>query len=570
VATQGICTFSGVLATKGWDFTFGPGVEPSTCVILTLENLSLEIGRTGDLVIGQYSDSEQDYWITFPDCRISHRVLTSGRSGTFVKLAIQDRRWKWQFSQIDGSYNVRKSESNIIRKKTPQELATLLFRALGEVESTGEDLFEVADLPNGPDVWPAADWQGVAAAPLLSQLCSSLGCMVVLDASDNKAKIVKIGEGVALPPGGRVIRKSSPTVIRAVPDEVRFVTGPARFQASFILEPVGIDTDGSIKPIYELSYMPSFGWHLVDPSGFFSVTGTYAKDGETFERRDLAKATVWKMYRVRRIKSDVTDGVLDWDLLILNPTPYKTTKLSDFLPFGQTKLTTFIDKDGEEKEELYSVQGSYALPEQQAVFTGLDNVEGKPVPNAWHRLDGKTGIVYFNQQMFFWGTGNLVNPAALTFTTSFAVNKDGVIVRHEEFRPMVAPGEELGTGPFLLRRGDTVRKVIEVDHAIVSDNKDDIKLEADYYIDQWKRTLESNTAQSRTYSRVVQWSIDGLNTQITWSGGAGRPATTQISQNAEHNPYVPSYKKQVEEIEVDRVSKKAAEFMEFFNPEVFK
>ena len=553
MATQGICTFTGIAATKGWDFTFGPGVTPSVCVITTLENRSLGVGLTGNLVL------EQDgLTLTFPDCRIASRTITSGRGGTYVKLAIQDRRWKWQFTQIDGSYNVRKSASNIIRKKTPQELATLLFQAMGETD------FTVSDLPNGPDVWPEANWQGVPAAPLLSELCNSLGCMVVLDAATNKAKIVKIGEGTALPPGGRIIRQSSPTVLNAVPDEVRFVTGPALFQTGFYLEPVGVDIDDTVKPINDLSYKPAVGWGYVDPYGFYSVTGTYTRGSEILEKRDLAKATVWKMYRVW-----TTEILLNFQIQSLLGTPYTTNKLQDFLPLRQTKIETFIDKDGEEKEKAYEIFGTYALPEKQAVFTGEDNSNLEYVPNAWHRLDGNTGIVYFNQPMFYWGIGNEVLAAKLDLRTSFAVNKDGILIRHEEFRSMVQPGEELGTGPFLIRRPDTVRKVVERLAAVFSDNGPDIKKEADYYIDQWKRTLESNTALSRIYSRIIQWSVDGLTMQITWSGGAGRPATTQISQGSEHNPYVPSYRKKVAEIENQRITAEA-KFTAGFNPEVFK
>ena len=81
------------------------------------------------------------------------------------------------------------------------------------------------------------------------------------------------------------------------------------WEFDFPLEPVGLDVDGSIKPIEELSFMPptyyndsgeDIGrWRYVDPVTMNGVQGRVTNSEETYaDEIKLAKETVWRWYRI--------------------------------------------------------------------------------------------------------------------------------------------------------------------------------------------------------------------------------------------------------------------------------
>ena len=116
-----------------------------------------------------------------------------------------------------------------------------------------------------PDnVYPEAFWIYDNPVKELGQLAESVGCRVVRGV-DNIVRVVRTGAAAILP-AGAILQTSDVASPPVVPEAVLFVGGKTRYQTNFILEPVGEDTDGTIKPIDQSNYTPASGCATGSPS----------------------------------------------------------------------------------------------------------------------------------------------------------------------------------------------------------------------------------------------------------------------------------------------------------------
>src|SRR5262249_29616684 len=120
---------------------------------------------------------------------------------------------------------------------------------------------------------PPVNWDYVPPFVVLQQLCDSLGCCISYRLDNDSVLISRIRVGGALPPGS--ISTESPTIDSPErPDSIVLVGAPVRFQARFLLEPVGLDWDKLWRPIDALSYRPEDPpdpenpWRYSFPPGF--------------------------------------------------------------------------------------------------------------------------------------------------------------------------------------------------------------------------------------------------------------------------------------------------------------
>src|SRR5687767_10584317 len=120
-------TFANTTLSKSFNFTFSPGVTPSVCYIQTVPHVAT-LAQDGELRIGIVGGTE----LNFPDCKLEAPRLDAGPGGSFWSLPVLDRRWKWQFAFVTGSFNVAKPDGTWLRETTPQDLAIKLFEAMGE------------------------------------------------------------------------------------------------------------------------------------------------------------------------------------------------------------------------------------------------------------------------------------------------------------------------------------------------------------------------------------------------------------------------------------------------------
>lgn len=130
-----------------------------------------------------------------------------------------------------------------------------------------------------------------------------------------------------------------------------------------------------------------------------------------------------------------------------------------------------------------------------------------------------------------------VHPAKLWLVTGVQVKdaKTGALKREQvEFTP---PGQKLGTKPFYIERNDVQRKIWLKKSATgpitIIDNKEEVKKQALYYIDQLLRSFQMTGPGARSYAGFRYITLDGALQQITWTIDGQGYARTQISRNRE-------------------------------------
>lgn len=243
---QPLLRFPGINGVVRWTFTLSHGISPSVCSvdIVPQATLPAEMG-TLQILFGSVR-------MQFRDCLIDSAKVRRSGAGQIIGLAILDRRWKWKFGEISGRYNLRLKDGKVdpATEKTPHQLATLLFQAMGESS------FSVGELPNTSR--PEVEWSYANPAHELAALAESLGCRVVLGI-DNRVSLRRIGTGALLPDVGAQRSEDFGFDPPTRPDSLKLIGGPTRFQTKFRLEAVGEDSDGSIRPIDQLTYKPTAG-----------------------------------------------------------------------------------------------------------------------------------------------------------------------------------------------------------------------------------------------------------------------------------------------------------------------
>lgn len=504
-------TYPGIDQIESASFTLCHGAAPSSGVITILPQDG-QIPQTGTLTLGNDSES-----VSFADCLLSKPTMQAGSGGTKISFTVYDRRWRWQFKSITGRYNTR-SKANPVdvqfgTTKTPQELATLLFEALGESN------FDVSKLPNYAR--PEVEWFEDNPAEELEELAESLGCRIVPKMGD-KFALEPLGQGQDIPPD-MLMAEGRGFDPEPIPEKLRIVTGPVLFQMRFALEAVGKDTDGKIKKIDDLSYAPAAGWEKESPYALLA--------DETDEKiRALVEETVFKWYRIVEP--------------IEVPKNEKTTKRADILPVFDKLIDEEEDDDGVKVPLKAKVDGKFFDDE------GLNDADATTyieVKEGWS-LDGDRGIVQFNKfKVKIDDVSGEVTPAAMrlicTFNCRETESKD--MVRYIYNRPL-SKGIP-NTGAKIEKKDDLIPTVKEdydsngnVQQPPI-DNLSELDQEINYYLDAIEAGLEPDTVSDGEYPGIRQIEPDGAIQQVSWEVVSGQGAKTRASRNSEHDLTVPSY-----------------------------
>lgn len=274
------CLFflNGFEADGGGSFTIQGSTAPSRGTLRF--RLSYNVPDFGDLVI---SDGSQT--IRLAGCRVVRRAVTGGGGGErWQEVTVEDRRWRWRYARIWGSYNTIEGNAILPRTKLhAQGLGMLLMQALGETR------YDLSQLPTTS--FPSFDWSADLVTGALEELLGQYGLIL---APLYNGTWVAFKEGVGSKPSldyraSDITQSREPQV---VPDSIIFEGGTTLWQHDLYLEPVGIESmseKAALKPIDSLSYKPAGGWTKEDPDYFSGVAAA---------KRELAKRCVWKYYRI--------------------------------------------------------------------------------------------------------------------------------------------------------------------------------------------------------------------------------------------------------------------------------
>lgn len=465
--------------------------------------------------------------IVLPDCLIVDASFITEQPGV-VMLTVLDRRWRWQFGHIDGSYNIRIANNEYRNEKTPTQLVSLLLDAMGE---TGYDITAVDDATR-----PLVDWRGDSPARLLSELLYDLGLELTITAG-NVVKLVKQGVGSTLP-SGPALTASWSIAAGALPSSVRVACENIRYQCKFKLEAVGLEANGDVQPLDELSYNKING----QPANRFDemTWPVFPKLDE--EDRPLARLSVYKWYRIKEQAHTATN----WAPPGFVGTPADIDSRDKILPLLPQLNKENIDLDTNLKLPAPAeVTGVYYRENDLPELAGNTDA-GTKYPLSFS-IDETSGIVKFSRPVFQIqedGGQTKIAPADLRLECVVEVDDPDTNTKQYYAYTKGAGG---GSGVYTVDRTELIPKVTPVydgdtveqhDHDSdigtpdvdnITTNFADLDTEAEKFADVEIAALAPQGALAAAYLGFIAIELDGIRQFTEWSGSTLGPCVTQAS-----------------------------------------
>ena len=512
-------------------YTLSHGLTPS---VVTLECVRFdgEIPAVSDVV---FTDSEDT--LTLKDCLYSEKGSHSSGSGRTRTVTLLDRRWRWRFGAMEGRYNRIINEHPEVQLLPPDQrpagydAETQSARTLAEqcLDSMGEKGYDVDALPD--DDFPLVEWDFCTPAQALGELCDRYHLLVAFDPDACQVMLCTKGEGLDLPPNGQVSDDIS-DIQPPKPKTLRGVCNYTEHEVSFDLEAVGLDTDGQVKAIADLSYKPGGGWpadHLL----FSGIADTPIVDPKnpslTTTALKLAQESVYRWYRIipKRITNWTQPG---WGVQLVS-----TPTLAQLLPLCKQLVQTVQVTDAlgniDVQRRPAFVTGVFLPDITLGTGIGTNTAASAMYPKNFE-LDEQAGIVKFSEPVIqLDGSGNIsaaeLELRCVVFADRYTKDKDiggsyGVeTVSCEGVTLQYRHGLDAGTGLETI-----VGNILDVDKAV------------DGILEAKAATYEIPDNGSRVYPGVWLFRLDGYIQQITWSLGPNGALTT-ASVNSEHALWLP-------------------------------
>lgn len=519
-----IIGFSGTLQHGRTPNVFRLTIAPQQRIVSGTGTLEIAFGRTR---------------IKFPDCCVDSASYQFDAGGYLVGLNILDRRWKWRYPVVFGTYNQTDDAGNLVdagnaeaspiinSKRRPQDLAKLLLKAMGEQG------FDVSELPN--NTFPRVNWSVTNAALALADLCEQFGCRVVLGL-DNKVRIKKLGKGKPLP-NLPFIDAQLDIDPAERPSAIQVYTSPVLYQSDFELEAVGLETDGTIKLIDELSYNPSTGWGAGYARYFSRITN--------LEHRRLALSSVFRWYRIaspiRKLHAPVSGQA------------YEIKSLRQFVLDSQQVET---DTEGDRKRRrpawVFGVffPGNFSNGTSSLVTASDGNTATAATPITSNKdvqfcpvsfeLDDENKMVRFSEPVYRLISGGTIGAGILRLRVGFRLRswETGDLVRDSQTRAV--KNSTAKTEPMAIVKDEiepTVRVKYNAAYATVgtADNGKEAAEQVKYYLDSAMAELGIDDPSSKKYPGIIAQELDGALHSITWEV-TGSGAFTTIQRNQDRPP----------------------------------
>ena len=525
-------SFPGVLQFVSLRTTITTGIDPSVAIVKINPQLYAP-SVNGSLV---YSDGVRI--VQWTNAHIDFATLKKNQAGQYVTLLIQDRRVWWKFTEITGMYNERAADGSILTRteKTVPELAALLLDAMGE---SG---YDISQLPDNSGDRPLIDWSCSNPAVELFQLCDERGCDIVFQHTYNRVVIVQRGIGSLIPNSG-VESVAYAVDVAEYPATLKVCCNLTRWQAKFKLRAVGVDTDGEIKPIDDLSYTPADGWELEFP-------GDLIPDGDPDERQ-LANETVFRLYEIEAF----ADGSLD-----LPDGSDTLDHIDQVFPVGKYLVEAYeseeMGADRTYPKNAY-VEGVFGFTSEK--IESIQNSEANTrYPFGFHLIPDQ-GLVLFSFPVIKYATDEF-SPADLYLVTSFSVrdNDSYQYTRHTRTATLVG-----GTGTLPISRPDLVRTIVAnytdvapttVDS--VTDNQTAVNTKADAILVEAASGYASVQGLNVIYTGILDILCDGVTKQVSHqfaTDGPGKGARTTVAQNVETEVGIPKLSERRDKVRKRRI-----------------
>ena len=217
--------------------------------------------------------------------------------GNEVSVQVADRRCLWQWGQVSqylAAYNQPDADGSANHERSLAMLIYDCFDALPGIAGSH------VDDPLASGVFPPVSWDAANAAQAAQDLCDQFGLAISLSPAGRVTAAPAYSRDVPWPAGQceRLETESAPLLKPAV---IRIVGARIVNEHTFEdLEPVGLEKDGTIRAIGDLSYTPAHGWGDEPPITFPNLAGgTYNGTAYTAdEARELARKCLWTWYAI--------------------------------------------------------------------------------------------------------------------------------------------------------------------------------------------------------------------------------------------------------------------------------
>lgn len=479
------------------------------------------------------------------NCQVRNITEIPGGDGRVWQVTAVDRRWLWEEQTISGIYN-RYLETGALWKKTekrPRELLTLLLKALGEKN------FDVSKVDD--KIRPEVHWCNSKVYLEADALCSRLGCRLIHNLNDTYSVVpVGVGDPVKIKDGIKTYTQG--ITLPVGPDSFEATFKP-RYEVDIRLKAVGIEEDGTLKPIDELSYAPDNGWNGEYPGEF---SGVMDKMNDRFYQ-ELARRSVWKYFQITT--TDKGGGPM-------KVPGYKgkaPTTLEEILPVYAESLAAHADLPATDFYNFrtqpyvwgYHVNGS--VKGMIAYDTDANHYNLK----AWRddpfgvndsviemidfSLDCERGLFMFSEPIYAFDlddpeegyrTPELTARVCITLRDPKTLGEIWHKVKRKRKVPQRGTGSRIiqideVTADFWFESGGSSK---------VGSNADLVKKEADHYMDQAEKDYQYENPHTVTFNDWRAFPMSGAIVEVTWERTAAG-CTTTVSYNDRHNFARPSY-----------------------------
>lgn len=529
-------------------YTISHGIAPSVAT-LTMPLPSRNPAGRGTLKI-----TDGDGIVRLPNCKLDKVSVSYTDQGKLMTLYILDRRWKWEFGMISGTYNVRDAKGDLVLStvRDAVQLARACLIAMGE---TG---FAIEGLP--VTEYPFVEWDHANPAESLQSLCDLYGCRVIYRHTSDTVLIAQTGVGDGLP-AARAIKQSTPAVdFPERPDSVIIVGNDVRYEAMFTLDAVGEDIDGQVKLIDDLFYRPvgGNGWSIAAPPNFPNIprlalstkSGDLTNEQQHQRILELAAKSVYKWYRISIVTSPAGDLVEDFTI----PGYGGTIIRREQILLESVRLKQVLQHDGTWADMPAEVSGVFARDKQTslAATDAFGNSENSERIESTFTIDSERGLVMFND-FVFRRKDSKIFPAQLRLRCAVRI-RDAVTGALSKYELALLSGNPEGNGPAIVHKPELSLRVQGV-YSLrnkgqtsnptwrlvdVLTNRDEIDPIAGVFAKVAAEQYGSRAAEEITYPGIVPLSPDGAIQQITWTFGPDGCSTT-ASRNTEHAFWLPSY-----------------------------
>jgi len=545
-----IFEFGPIQGVRNVNFPLSRGVTPSVC------SLSIPIGL--------YQLDRNPHTMIFSDgfrtVRFSGSVISDVQvradNEKILNVNILDRRWRWQFGQVSGEYNIDLDGSLFARKTLPELMALAL-------DACGETNYDLSRVP--ADVLPYVNWDMTRPDQALDELCKTAQCIPVLE--DDRAVVYPDGVGGDLP------KIPSSSVGEAFdfgvrPARVGVATAPMQWEFDMYLEPYGRELDGSYVPIDELSYRPKGGWIKAgSPTNLQNFTLNIKREIKVRRRGRAVRRvvtteldletvkryaqSVYRVFRIRRPDYDempltnlplVAESQLRFldnqvDTAVVKASGYASenqpVRRKDAQVFGQfydeagsgTNSTNEITKDFDEHpEEIYSKSFS---------------------------IDQERGLVHFQDPVYYIGYRDRV-PQGYRFpniylrtSVEYLSSKTNAAYRLEKD---VEIDRSKGGTIAWESRNDVIPTWRQSADGQDIDNLSDVGQRLDYYIGYARQKYAVKNPGSGGYPMILPFSPDGVIAQVVFSIDGSGYCSTEVHRNIEGFVNVMSYERRSEKL----------------------